>query len=52
MYQFNFDFFTIQMKDLIFLNITNRVEEILNIRCEQISMILDQIEKMMKHCIV
>jgi hypothetical protein len=52
MHQFSSDYFTTRMKSSIFLCVTNRVDEISNNRCEQISMIRNQIKKIMKHCFV
>jgi hypothetical protein len=51
-HQFSSDLFTIWMKNSIFLSVVNRVDEILNNRCEHISMIRDQIEKIMHDCVV
>jgi hypothetical protein len=52
MHQFSSDSLMIRMKDSIFLCITDCVDEISDNRCERISMIRDQIEKIMKHCLV
>jgi hypothetical protein len=51
-HQFSFDFLTIRMKNSIFLNVTNRVDEILNNRCEHISIIRSQIKEIIKNCVV
>jgi hypothetical protein len=40
------------MKNSIFLSIADRVEKISDNQCEQISMIRNQIEKIMKYCVV
>ncbi len=52
MHQFSSDFLTTRIKDSIFLSIADRVDEILDNRCEQISMIRDQIAEIMKNCVV
>jgi hypothetical protein len=52
MHQFSFDLLTIRMRNSIFLCVANRVDEISDNRCETISVIRDQIEEIMKHCIV